>query len=682
MTRLRRSAAVVALCSLGIAAAVAVASPAAGADTVPAPWEPVSSAEAGTLALYDASGAQVFSGSTTDTPIAAYAVGSATTRSGDTEALLELCTPSASQQPAAWPCIDLAPSSFPLTSGPSSVQTSSQTEPTFTGLSSDGSLQSTVLTKAPNTSTADGYAGVYQLRLVTENAADAPSPTYDAADIQVDPDQGTFQLVYGTGVASAPGSGIAVSSPSGTVEVMTPADGVLSGVTDTPPADLPTPLPPEVSAPDGAIGYTVSDVPDGSSVSVTIHLTFHPTAYLFLDASGALYNAGSMAQINGDLVTLTITDGGLGDDSSATGGVITDPGMPVMTPPPYVGTQFTASNGDVTLGDQDTFTATVFFLQGSCPTTGTVTFFDLGDPTMTGQTTRQIFQAPASTFQQGAGNGIPGTVGCTVFTSTAALTLGLNLVEAEWTPAGFVTGFSGGSVLVDVTAPTACEQTGSSCTDQQNVEGGIPVGTITITTPYNGSGGGCTGSQPAGAAAPVTITPGTAPNENSLTASTPGCVDGVLNIGTLALTSNDSMLTAHTTFQDISVTDHLSANQPWTVTAQSSDLTDGGRNALSSFIDSQDVGLTAVTENLTDEGSNHYTGTVTAASNPAAPAVAPGTSLGAAGQQGLGLSPHTVLTATTGLGTYTADGTITLNAPTTTEAGLFTGTITFTVATI
>ena len=218
------------------------------------------------------------------------------------------------------------------------------------------------------------------------------------------------------------------------------------------------------------------------------------------------------------------------------------------------------------------------------------------------------------------------------------------------------------------------------CNDIQDIEAGIPVGTITITTPYNGTS--CNGPTLPGLTTPISITQGTAPNENSLTASTPGCVNGVLNIGTLALTSNNSMFTASTTFQDISVTDQLSANQPWTVSAQSSDLTDGGSNAVSSFIDSQNVGLTAVTENTGDEGSNHFTGTVTVASNPAAsPADAPGAALGAAGDQGLGLTPHQVLSATSGLGTYAADGTITLNAPTTTEAGLFTGTITFTVAT-
>jgi hypothetical protein len=676
MVRLRRSVAIAALCGLGVAAAIAFVTPGADAATVPAPWEPVAAAEVGTVGFYDASGRQVFDGNLTDAPTAAYLVGSAAPGSGDTAAVVEVCTPSTSAVPADWPCISSRPTSFPVSSGPQAVQTLSQTKPTFTGQSADGSLLAAAIAQAPNTSTADGYAAIYQLRLLTENAAGQLSATYDAADVQVNASDATFQVVHGTGVAATPGSGVEVSTPGGMVEVMAPVGGVLSGVNDTPTATLPTPLPPELTAPDGAIGYTVSGVATGSTVSVTITLTFHPAAYLLVDASGALYNAGSMVQINGNTVTLSVTDGGLGDDNNATGGIITDPGIPVMAPPTYVATLFTASTGSLTVGHAVTLTATVSFVGTACPTTGTVSYMDLGDPTMTGQITTTIFQTSASTFQQGPGL-FAGTVGCTVVHATSALTVGLHLIDAEWTPSGFTTGFPGGSVLLTVTAPTACAESGSSCTDQQSVEAGIPVGTITITTPYNGSAG-CAGSQPSGAATPVTITPGADPNINTAT-STPGCVNGVLNLGTLALNSTDSMFTANTTFQDISVTDSLSGVQLWTASAQSSDLTDGGTNA-GSTIDSQNVGLTNIVESTADEGSNHFTGHVVASNNPAAsPAVGPA----AAGTAGLGGgTQHVVLTATTpGLGTYTADGTITLNAPVTTEAGVFKGTITFTVAT-
>ena len=49
------------------------------------------------------------------------------------------------------------------------------------------------------------------------------------------------------------------------------------------------------------------------------------------------------------------------------------------------------------------------------------------------------------------------------------------------------------------------------------------------------------------------------------------------------------------------------------------------------------------------------------------------------GNSGLGGTAHTIATATAGLGTDTLNGQLTLIAPTSTEPGLFTGTITFTV---
>jgi hypothetical protein len=56
-----------------------------------------------------------------------------------------------------------------------------------------------------------------------------------------------------------------------------------------------------------------------------------------------------------------------------------------------------------------------------------------------------------------------------------------------------------------------------------------------------------------------------------------------------------------------------------------------------------------------------------------------GALLGPPGRQGLGLVPHTVLAADHGEGSYVVNGTITITAPAATEAGRFTGTITFTI---
>ena len=62
--------------------------------------------------------------------------------------------------------------------------------------------------------------------------------------------------------------------------------------------------------------------------------------------------------------------------------------------------------------------------------------------------------------------------------------------------------------------------------------------------------------------------------------------------------------------------------------------------------------------------------------NPAANGVAPADP----GSLGLGgTSPHTIATVNHGLGSVEMAGTLTLIAPSSTEPGLFTGTITFTV---
>jgi phosphate transport system substrate-binding protein len=185
---------------------------------------------------------------------------------------------------------------------------------------------------------------------------------------------------------------------------------------------------------------------------------------------------------------------------------------------------------------------------------------------------------------------------------------------------------------------TACQSPGSICTDLQNVEAVVPVGTLVLSTPY--------------------------------TESTP------LNIGTLALQPDAGEFRGSATFNNIQVTDTRAGNLPWTVTGQSSALSDGG-TASGSVINAQDIGLTGLVGGSASAG---FIGYVTRADNPAAePAAGPSAALGAAGHQGLGLVPHTILTADHGEGTFTVSGTLTITAPTSTEAGLFTGTITFTV---
>lgn len=173
---------------------------------------------------------------------------------------------------------------------------------------------------------------------------------------------------------------------------------------------------------------------------------------------------------------------------------------------------------------------------------------------------------------------------------------------------------------------------GSVSVDQQVITGVVPEGTLTITTPYD--------------------------------AANP------LNLGTLALSSDLSHYAASADFEHIHVMDLRSGALPWTATAQAGDLTDGA----SHYINGQNVGLTNL---LAYPTSNAGLGTITTVDNPAAlPAVAPGDT----GTLGLGNAPHPILSSNHGPSDVEYHGTMTLNAPTTTPAGTYTGTVTFTFA--
>ncbi len=180
----------------------------------------------------------------------------------------------------------------------------------------------------------------------------------------------------------------------------------------------------------------------------------------------------------------------------------------------------------------------------------------------------------------------------------------------------------------------ACAQTGSNCSDTQYIQATVPVGTLVINTPY--------------------------------TATSP------LDLGTLLLSADSTKFVGSATFANIVVTDARSGNLPWTVSALATPLTDGGSNA-NSTINPENLGLTAVTSTA----GTGFIGTVTTSSNPAANGVAP-TDTGSLGLGGA--TAHTIATANHGEGTDTLQGTLTLNAPSSTEAGVFTGTIIFTVA--
>jgi hypothetical protein len=294
----------------------------------------------------------------------------------------------------------------------------------------------------------------------------------------------------------------------------------------------------------------------------------------------------------------------------------------VINPPAAHTSTSLAVTQDGTAGDDVNLVATV----SPAAAPGTVAFFDNGSSTA-----------------------IPGTVtsnnGVYTLDLPTGLAAGGHSIVAKFSPTD-VTQFEASqsapqSFSLQPPASNTCAHTPdandsrtNTCVDPQNVQVTVPAGSLVISTPY--------------------------------TSTNP------LDLGTMQLQPNATELKASAPFKNIVVTDTRSGNLPYTVSALSTPLTDGKSNA-GSTINAQNVGLT----NINAVGSSGFAGVTTGTDNPAAdPAVLPSDG----GSKGLGgTTAHPVISTDHGIGTLTVDGLLTITAPTSTEPGLFTGTITFTV---
>jgi hypothetical protein len=182
-----------------------------------------------------------------------------------------------------------------------------------------------------------------------------------------------------------------------------------------------------------------------------------------------------------------------------------------------------------------------------------------------------------------------------------------------------------------------------------------------------------------------------------LSISTPYTATTPLNVGTLELNSTATFYTASVpldpdasdvptagtsppdpTFNGITIVDTQSSNVPWTLTAWAGALSDGGTGAQSQ-ISGENVGLTGLTA-VPVPGNSLTASDLTFFDQPAAdPPVGPADT----GSLGLGGQDAHVIVTDTGQaeGTIGINGTITINAPLSTEPGTFGGTIVLTLST-
>jgi hypothetical protein len=204
LSRIFAASAAVLTGSLGAAVtAHGVAGAAAHAERSPAlaatapPWEPNPNS-VGSLAFYNSSGAAITGGSLTSQPVAAYVQGTSIVRAGDTKATLFAYTPDQGEATGQWNGLALSASTpYPNAAAPKSIPDNSGSSalPLVTGQSGDLSITQYAQVY-PNTSSTNGYANMYELRVYTSKPGEQGSTTYDSADILVDTTAGTWSVYY------------------------------------------------------------------------------------------------------------------------------------------------------------------------------------------------------------------------------------------------------------------------------------------------------------------------------------------------------------------------------------------------------------------------------------------------------------------------------------------------------
>ncbi len=555
----------------------------------PAPYFPDAGAILGGIDFFNAAGVQITSGSTTTAPFAAYAVAQTPPAATPTlkKATTYAYTPVNGEAPGLWTGEQLgAASVYPITT-PSDL--AGLTNPISIGGTGDTTLaQYTVDVPNTDTSTTDGYAGLYAIRVKVTG-----EPGYAAADIlisgttwtQVDgtysllADSTTTTLTTTPGSPSVPGTNVTLNAKV--------ADTTTTGTT---PVGT-------VSFFDGTtqIGtaQTVSGTGTASVSTTTLALGAHSLTAVFTPTVATSFATSTSSVVSYAIGNLDVSNTALSVN-------------------PTTAAAFTPVALTATVSDT-TNTATV--------PAGSVNFFD---------GTTSIGTAPV-------------TAGVATLPAYAGFAQGDHSVTAVFAPTGStIAGSTSAAVTFTASAP-ACPngEAATLCTDAQTVEATIAAGTITITTPY--------------------------------TPTNP------LNLGTLVLNGNGSLLTASAAFgntsnptlggSEIFVTDTRAGDPNWTASVQSGNFTSGANS-----IDGQNAGLTNVTA-VPVAGNALTAANVTVANNPAGTGT-----IVAGGTQGIGGAKHTLATTTAGGdGSIGFTGTFTLDAPTSTPAGLYTGTVTFTV---
>ena len=617
--KLHPKRAVAAVGAVAIAAGVTLAT--AGTAFAVAPYNPDASS-VGSITFTDANGVPVTTGST-GSPIAAFVAGSKLVDAGDADGSLGVYLPAKGVNPALWSgeavgldtVFNPAPVAWPADL--KSLVTAGK--PVINERSTDLS-PATFAADFPNTATVG-----------PNSASAANDPAW----------QNLYQLRFfnGTNTAQYDSADIVISGSTWTL-VPNPTQTI-----STTTALSASPANPDITA--------------ANPAPVTLTTTVTPASAI---PAGYIGGIGTVVVKDG----ATVVDTEIIAPSSASPYTVTT-NLSLGNPSTHSYTAtFTPFNGTALLGSAST--ALPYTVSVPLPTANTTlaavwqpfaggstpTHFS-GNVTGNGATPPPVTAGTVNLFDNGSStplNSSPLTVGAGgAFSADIIIaTAGPHSVVATFTDPGVYVPSNSSPVTQTLgTDPNAtCAAPGhpttgaGSCTDPQTITGTVPAGTLAVSTPY--------------------------------TAAHP------FNVGTLALDGSGTILTSHALFggagldptnanADIIVTDTRAGNLNWTLQAQSTNLQD----ATSDVINGQNVGLTGLGSH---PAPGFNTGGLVGFDNPAANGVAPADP----GNLGLGGSiKHDVAQATHGIGTVGIYGTLTLNAPTSTPAGIYTGTLTFTI---
>ncbi len=600
--------------ALAIGALLAFASPASAVGTAP-PWVGTDTNELGGIEFFNSGGTQITGGSLLDgPPFAAYAVGTTVISAGNTKATLYGYLPNPSAPPGAWSGSQLTASSlYPNASAPAPLTTTPY--PVQTGVAGDTNLAGLVQ-GLPNTSSAAGYSGAYELRLKTSGGSGGTPTKYDYADITISglTEDGTGNVTGGTWALTYTPDPTGTATTT-TIDASTPTTG-----TDAAPVTLKADVSP--SAP-GTVQFFRGSTAIGSPVSVSAGSA----------STSASLPAGT-DQINA-VFTPTALSGFTGSPSANYPIVVTHVvSNTSVTPSDTPGAYTPNPDSSIPAYTPITLTATV-----SPAISGTVTYLDNGAAIGTGPVTSGIGTLIYNNFGPGA-HSITES-----FTPTDTADYNSS-TTAPANAANFTLGAAAGAVP-----------------DVQNISGVVPAGTLAISTPYNGTATGSLGTLNVTLALNAfgTALTGTAPFGNATGTSTDPLADTIKIVDSRTGGQNWTASALAT---------------PLTSGANKINAGNVGLVDLTAVVLPGNH-LTAANTQVKNNPAAGFAGS--SAVLPDAPGDTDGNGLDGGASATAHVVANSNDSVLGGTGTIGFTGTLEISAPTSTAPGTYTGTITFTV---